>query len=105
MGWSVRVSYLSSSDPLILSQNVQLFKVGRCLPHYGLLYVPQGGDSHMKGAGILVGNFEGIKPQKRPIEAWPNLFFKTQTNYETSDIYWFTDGKDIIIEYFYHTLF
>ena len=41
----------------------------------------------MKGAGILVGNFEGIKPQKRPIEAWPNHFFKTQTNYETSDIY------------------
>ena len=74
MGLSARASYLSSSDPLILSENVQRFKVRRCLPHYGLLYVPQGSDSHMKGAGILVGNFEGIKPQKRLIEAWPNLF-------------------------------
>ena len=94
---------MSSSDPLIPSENVQQFKVGRCLPHYGLLYVPQGGDSHMKGAGILVGNFEGIKPQKRPIKAWlPTFFLKHR---QIMKLVTFTDGKDIIIEYFYHTLF
>ena len=32
-----------------------------------------GGDSHMKRAGMLVGNFE-LNPKRRPIWAWPNLF-------------------------------
>ena len=31
------------------------------------------GDSHMKGAGILVGNFE-LDPLRRPTWAWANLF-------------------------------
>ena len=56
----------------------------------------------MKGAGILVGNFEGIKPQKRPIEAWPNLFLKHRQITKPVTV---TDGKDIIIEYFYPMLF
>ena len=45
-----------------------------------------GGNSHMKGAEMLVGSFE-LNPQRRPIRAWPKLFltpkrdhFKTQTN-------------------------
>lgn len=59
----------------------------------------------MKGPGILVGNFEGMKPQKRPIEAWPNLFFKTQTNYETSDIYrWQRHYRRILLPYVVLTL-
>ena len=35
---------------------------------------PGGGGegSHMKGAGMLVGNFE-LNVQRRPIWAWPNL--------------------------------
>ena len=32
-----------------------------------------GGDSHMKGAGMLVGNCE-LNPSRRPIWAWPKLF-------------------------------
>ena len=32
-----------------------------------------GRDSHMKGAGKLVGNFE-LNRQRRSIGAWPNLF-------------------------------
>ena len=31
------------------------------------------GVSHMKGAGMFVGNFE-LNPERRPIWAWPNLF-------------------------------
>ena len=31
---------------------------------------PGGGNSHMKGAGILVENFE-LHPLRRPIWAWP----------------------------------
>ena len=31
-----------------------------------------GGDCHMKGAGMLVGNFE-LNPLKRPTWAWANL--------------------------------
>ena len=34
-----------------------------------------GGDSHMKGAGMLVGHFE-LNLQTRPIWAWPNLKIK-----------------------------
>ena len=33
-----------------------------------------GGETpHMKGGGMLVGNFE-LNPQRRPIWAWPKLF-------------------------------
>ena len=32
-----------------------------------------GGDSHMKGARMLVGNFE-VNSQMRPLWAWPKLF-------------------------------
>ena len=38
--------------------------MGKCSP---------GGTPHMKGVGMLVGNFE-INPQRRPIWAWPKLF-------------------------------
>ena len=48
-----------------------------------------GGTAHMKGVGMLVGNFE-LNPQRRPIWAWPKLFLtpkrdhaKTQTNEKT----------------------
>ena len=47
-------------------------------------------DSHIKGAGMLVGNFHLI-PQRRPIWAWSRLFLltpkrdhiKTKTNMKT----------------------
>ena len=32
-----------------------------------------GGTPHMKGVGLLVGNFE-LNPSRRPISAWPKLF-------------------------------
>ena len=44
----------------------------------------------MKGAGMLVGNFE-LNPKRRPIWAWPKLFLTlketilTQTNIKYSD--------------------
>ena len=48
---------------------------------------PGGGTLHMKGVGMLVGNFE-LNPQRRPIWAWPKPFLtqkrdhvKTQTIY------------------------
>ena len=48
-----------------------------------------GGTPHMKGVGMLVGNFE-LNPQRRQIWAWPKLFLipkrdhvKTQTNEKT----------------------
>ena len=57
----------------------------------GRLKPPEWGNSRMKGAGMLVGNFE-LNPQRRPIWAWPNLFltpkryhFKTRTNNKYSD--------------------
>ena len=34
--------------------------------------MPGGGSPHMKGVGMLVGNFE-LNPLRRPIWAWPNL--------------------------------
>ena len=47
------------------------------------------GTPHMKGVGMLVGNFE-LNPYKRPIWPWPKLFLtpkrdyvKTQTNEKT----------------------
>ena len=50
---------------------------------------PGGGIPHMKGVGMLLGNFE-LKPYRRPIWAWPKLFLtpkrdhvKTQTNEKT----------------------
>ena len=46
---------------------------------------PGEGTSHMKGVGMLIGNFE-LNSQRRPIYAWPKLFLtpkrdhvKTQT--------------------------
>ena len=33
-----------------------------------------GGNSHLKGAGMVAWNFE-LNPQRRPIWAWPSLFF------------------------------
>ena len=46
-----------------------------------------GGTPHMKGVGMLIGNFE-LNPQRRLIWAWPNPFLtpkrdhvKTQTIY------------------------
>ena len=48
-------------------------------------HMKPGGTPHMKGVGLLVGNFE-LNPSRRPISAWPKLFFdpkrdhvKTQT--------------------------
>ena len=48
--------------------------------------MPPGGTLHMKGVGMLVGNFE-LNPQRRPIWVWPKLFLtpkrdhvKTQAN-------------------------
>ena len=50
-----------------------------------------GGNSNMKRAGMLVGNFE-LNPRRRPIWAWPKHFLtperdhvKTQTNEKHSD--------------------
>ena len=54
---------------------------------------PGGGYSHMKGAGMLIGNFE-LNLLRRPIWAWPkpSFFltpkgdhFQTQTNKKYSD--------------------
>ena len=49
--------------------------------------VPGSWTPHMKGMGMLVGNFE-LNPLRRPIWAWPKLFLtpkrdhvKTQTIY------------------------
>ena len=36
-------------------------------------HMKPGGTPHMKGAGLLVGNFE-LNPSRRPISAWPKLF-------------------------------
>ena len=38
----------------------------------GESFIP-GGNSHMKGTGMLVGNVE-LKPQKRPIGRGPTFF-------------------------------
>ena len=37
------------------------------------MYIFYPGDSHIKGTGMLVGNFE--KPLKKTNQAWANLFF------------------------------
>ena len=48
-------------------------------------HMEPGRTPHMKGVGLLVGNFE-LNPSRRPIWAWPKLFLtpkrdhvKTQT--------------------------
>ena len=36
-------------------------------------HMEPGGTPHMKGVGLLVGNFV-LNPSRRPISAWPKLF-------------------------------
>ena len=52
----------------------------------------------MKGAGMLVGNFE-LHPKSRPIWAWPKHTMLKHR--QVKNTVTFNDGKDIVIEYFY----
>ena len=43
---------------------------------------------HMKGVGMLVGNFE-LNPKRRPIWAWPKLFLIPERDHvETNEKTW-----------------
>ena len=56
---------------------------------YDVYFVPGGWTPHMKGVGMLVGNFE-LNPSRRPIWAWPKLFFTPKRDYvKTQTIYIF----------------
>ena len=57
----------------------------------GVVVYPGGGTSHMKGVGMLVGNF-GLNPQRRPIWAWPKLFLtpkRDQKNIHIKSVYFY----------------
>ena len=51
-----------------------------------LVLNPGGVDSHLKGAGMLVKNFE-LNPLRRPnIWAWPELFLTPKRDHFKTDI-------------------
>ena len=46
------------------------------------------GNRHMKGVGMLVGNFE-LNPLRRPIWAWPKLFLSPKRDHVIGYIFIF----------------
>ena len=57
----------------------------------GWSFTRGGETSHMKGVGMLVGNF-GLNPQRRPIWAWPKLFLtpkRDQKNIHNKSVYFY----------------
>ena len=62
-----------------------------------MLSLRRGGEWHMKGVGMLVGNFE-LNPERGAIWTPKRDHVKTHSNRKKVT---FNDGKDIIIKYFY----
>ena len=91
---------LQVSDPLILSENVQQFKVAYHIMAYCMY--PREVTPIWKGLGSSSEILKELNPKRDRLKRGPTFFLKHR---QIMKLVTFTDGKDIIIEYFYHTLF
>ena len=68
----MRTTFFQAKNPVCRLVRQDCSLVARNLPLCSISQRLPGGTLHMKGVGMLVGNFE-LNPLRRPIWAWPEL--------------------------------